>query len=167
MTYATSKTSPQKNSNDDSKNQERVLRRSGNPQQQIQLKDVIEFIQKTMVTLSYSGKKVTRLIFLRNNPSRNVINLSKNSFIKGQYNLLNKNLNFCPKPGYSNKEELKRDVKSFTRKIKLREQFYDNKENHQVNQVVSEPVIECKSNWEPVKNHHTVETFVEALENNV
>ena len=52
-------------------------------------------------------------------------------------------------------------------KIILRRHFCDNKENQQAHQVLSEPVIKCKSNWEPKKNHHTVETFVEAVENNV
>ena len=56
-----------------------------------------------------------RSILLRNDPNGNLINLYKYSFTKGQYNLLNKNLNFCPTPGYYNNEELKRD----TRKIKI------------------------------------------------
>ena len=33
--------------------------------------------------------------------------------------------------------------------------------------MVTESVIECKYNWQPKKNHHTIETFVEAVENNV
>ena len=56
-------------------------------------------------------------------------NLSKYSFIKGQCNLLNKNLNFCQTTGYYNKEELKPDIKSFTRKTKLTGHFYNNNEN--------------------------------------
>ena len=65
-------------------------------------------------------KTFTRLVLLRNDPNRNVINLSKYSFLKGQYNLLNKNLNFCTTPRYYNKEKLKRDIKTFTWKIKLK-----------------------------------------------
>ena len=79
---------------------------------------------------------------------------------------MNKNLNFCPTPGYYNKEELKRDIKTFTGKIKLREQFYNN-ENQKADQIVTEPVIKCKSNWEPKKNHQTIETFTETAENKV
>ena len=33
--------------------------------------------------------------------------------------------------------------------------------------MVTEPVINCKSLWKPKTNHHTIETFVEAVENNV
>ena len=60
---------------------------------------------------------------------------------------MNKNLKFCPTPGYCNKEELKRYIKSFISKIKLRYHSYDNNENQQGEQIVTEPVIKCKSNW--------------------
>ena len=60
-------------------------------------------------------KAITRSILRINDPNGYVINSSKYSFTKGQYNLLNKNLNFCPTPGYYNNEELKRD----TGKIKI------------------------------------------------
>ena len=70
-------------------------------------------------------KIIARSILLRNDPNGNLINLSKYSFTKGQYNLLNNNLNFCPTPRHYNKEELKRDIKTFTRKIKLRGYFYN------------------------------------------
>ena len=76
---------------------------------------------------------------------------------------MNKNLNVCPTPQYYNKEELKCDIKTFTRKIKLREYFYDNNESQEAEQMVTEPVIKCKSNWQPKKNHHTIETFVKAV----
>ena len=57
ISSATSKPSPQKISNNDSKNEEGVSRRSEDQHQQIQIKRVIEFIQKTMVTLTdYENK---------------------------------------------------------------------------------------------------------------
>lgn len=43
----------------------------------------------------------------RDNPERNAINLSRYSFTKSQFKVLNKNLNFCPDPGYYNKKEIK------------------------------------------------------------
>ena len=52
MTSLISKPVPQKNSNNNSKNEEGVSRRTGDPQQQIQIKDVIKFIKKTMIILS-------------------------------------------------------------------------------------------------------------------
>ena len=56
MSYATSKLLTKKNYSDDSKNEE-VVSRSRDQQQQIQIKNVIEFIQKTMVTLSHYEKQ--------------------------------------------------------------------------------------------------------------
>ena len=41
-------------------------------------------------------KTITMSILLRNNPNRNVINLSKYSFSKGQYNLLNNKFKWMP-----------------------------------------------------------------------
>ena len=58
MTSIISKPAPQKNSNNDSKNEEGVSKRTGDPQQQIQIKDVIEFIKKTMLTLSDYEKQL-------------------------------------------------------------------------------------------------------------
>ena len=53
-----SKPAPQKNSNNNSKNEEGLSRRTEDPQQQIQIKDIIEFIQKIMVTLSDYEKQL-------------------------------------------------------------------------------------------------------------
>ena len=86
-------------------------------------------------------------------------------FTKEQYHLSNKNLCFCPTRRYCSKKELKYDIKIFIRKIKLTEHFYDNNQNQQAEKIVTEPVIKCKSNWEPKKNHHTIETLDEAVEN--
>ena len=58
MTSVISKPVPQKNSNNNSKNEEEISRRTGDPQEQIQIKDVIEFIQKTMVILSDYVKRI-------------------------------------------------------------------------------------------------------------
>ena len=58
MSYATSKPSPKKNYSDDAKNEVGVSRRSRDQQQQIQIKNVIEFIQKTMVILSHYEKQL-------------------------------------------------------------------------------------------------------------
>ena len=85
-------------------------------------------------------------------------------FTKEQYHLSNKNLCFCPTRRYCSKKELKYDIKIFIRKIKLTEHFYDNNQNQQAEKIVTEPVIKCKSNWEPKKNHHTIETLDEAVE---
>ena len=72
-------------------------------------------------------KTISRDAQYSNDPYRNVINLSKHSFtvlnksIKFiQFKVLNKNLNFCPTPGYYNKREIETDTKKFERKVKLK-----------------------------------------------
>ena len=36
-----------------------------------------------------------------------------------------------------------------------------------VEEILTKRIVKCKCNWEPRKNHHNIETFVEAVENNV
>ena len=165
MSSATSKPSPQKLQRW-FKTRRRALQKIWRPTAADPNKRRNRIYSKNHGNLIRLRKTITRSILLRNNPNENVINLSKYSFTNEQYSLLNKKLNFFPTPWYYNKEELKQDIKSFTRKIKSRGHFYDSNENQQADQVASEPVIKCKSNWELKKNHHTVETIVEVVENN-
>ena len=50
-------------------------------QQTNQIKNVLEFIQKTMETLSTYAKQFQRAARYRDDPDRNVTNISKHSFI--------------------------------------------------------------------------------------
>ena len=59
----------------------------------------------------------------RNEPNRNVINLSKRSFTKGEYNLLNKSVNFCL---YYNRKQIESDLENFYRTVKLKKHFIVN-----------------------------------------
>ena len=87
---------------------------------------------------------------------------------KGQFDLLNKNLNFCPAPGHYNKSILKKDLESFNRKIKLKAFFCNKNIQKQETELANkEPNIKCKTNWEPKKNHHTVEMFIEAVNKDI
>ena len=52
-------------------------------------------------------KAISRTIQHRYDPNRNIISLSKHSFTEEHYDLLNKNLNFCPTPGNYNKRIMK------------------------------------------------------------
>ena len=82
--------------------------------------------------------------------------------------MLKKNLNFCPTPGHYNKSILKKDLESFNRKIKLKTFFYNKNVQKQETELANkEPVIKSKTNWEPKKNHHTVETFIEAVNKDI
>ena len=79
-------------------------------------------------------------------------------------------MNFCPTPECYNKKEIKTDVKNFEKKIKLKS-FFELKNQNKPNENNSTPSdipnIKFKSTWEPPKNHHTINTFIEALNNDV
>ena len=90
-----------------------------------------------------------------------MINISKHRFTKEQYYLLNNNLSFYPTTGHYNESILKKDLESFERKIKLQEQKQETKLANK------DPSIKSKTNWEPKKNHHTVEMFIEAVNKDV
>ena len=76
-------------------------------------------------------------------------NVRKNDKTSGFQNLLLKDQNCI-----SNKKELKLNIKSFSRKIKLRRYFHNKNENQHAEQIFTEPVIKCKSNWEPKNRKH-------------
>ena len=62
-----------------------------------------------------------------------MINLRKHSSTKKQFKVLNKNLHFCPAPGYYNKKEIKSDIKNFEREIKLKS-FLESENQNKPNQ---------------------------------
>ena len=60
-------------------------------------------------------------------PIGHVINLSKKTFTKGTFHLLNKNLYFIPTPKVYNKYKLNEELESPYRLLKLKAYFKDNK----------------------------------------
>ena len=84
----------------------------------------------TMPKLSHAEEAITRLEkllltkLLRKHDGRGIIiNLSNKVFSKTVFELLNKNLNFCPMPGEFNRLNLNTDLQHFFRRIKLRAHF--------------------------------------------
>ena len=53
----------------------------------------------------------------QSDPNGNLINLTKHSFIKTEFKLLNKNLNFVPAPKVYNKNEQDADLNDFFKRI--------------------------------------------------
>ena len=83
------------------------------------------------------------------------------SFSKNVYKLLNKNLNFIPTPKLYNKKELKNDLDVFFRRIKLKAYFKDNP--NETKSKKSELYFPSKTNWTPKDNHHSIDTYIEAV----
>ena len=61
--------------------------------------------------------------FIRECKARSVVNLSNYELSEAQLSVLQKGLTFCPTPGEPDMAELKRDLDSFHRKVKLRAHF--------------------------------------------
>ena len=91
----------------------------------------------------------------------NVVNLSDNLFPKSEFSLLNKNLNFCPRPNKYNKQNLSKDLLKFYRNIKLRRHFQSTENNS------NEPIFKSNSNWLPDKLPSCVETFITAINHDI
>ena len=104
----------------------------------------------------------------RSDPYCNVVNLSNHSFSKSVFQVLNKNLNFCPTPGYYKNNELKTNFNDFFRRIKLKAHFasteYTNEEEGQFQQNKTYPFLREKSSWEPKSVHHNIKTYIDAVE---
>ena len=94
-------------------------------------------------------------------PFGNVVNLSDTIFSKSEFSLLNKNLNFCPRPNKYNKQNLNKDLLKFYRNIKLRAQFGSTENNS------NKPRFKSNSNWLPDKLPSRVETFITAINHDI
>ena len=96
----------------------------------------------------------------------NIINLTKHSFTKTEYKLLNKNLNFIPTPKVYNKNERDADLNDFFRRIKLKAYFKDTPNNK--NDDESRLFKQNKNKkWTPPNNHHTINTYVGAFKKDI
>ena len=74
---------------------------------------------------------------------------------------MGKNLNFCPTPGKYNKKILQEETNQFLRRIKLKSYFGETTAHEKTEEQIFRP----KSDWVPTKIHHSVETFCEAVKN--
>ena len=89
------------------------------------------------------------------------MNLSSKVLSKAAFELLNKNLNFCPVPGEYDRLNLNTDLQRFFRRIKLRAHFDKPDPNHIPSE--SKLVARRYKNWTPKFNHHSVDTFISCV----
>ena len=87
--------------------------------------------------------------------------MSDNLFSKSEFSLLNKNLNFCPRPNKYNKQILNKDLLKFDRNSKLRAHFGSTENNS------NEPRFKSNSNWLPDKLPSCVETFITGINHDI
>ena len=98
-------------------------------------------------------KATEKLIRRQSDPNGNLINLTKHSFTKAEYKLLNKNLNFILTPKVYNKNELDAGLNDFFRCIKFKAHFKETPNNK--NDDESRLFKQNKNKkWTP-NDHHT------------
>ena len=88
------------------------------------------------------------------------MNLSNKKFTKHEFDLLNKNLNFCPRPNQFNKSNFNKDLQAFFRRVKLKAHFRNNQPYEPSEEDLFGPPKD--STWTPKYVNHTVETFIAA-----
>ena len=107
-------------------------------------------------------RKVLQTKLLRKHDRRGtVVNLSSKVFSKAAFELLNKNLNFCPVPSEYNRLNLNTDLQRFFRRIKLRAHFDKPDPYHIPSE--SELFARRDKNWTLKFNHHSVDTFISCV----
>ena len=89
--------------------------------------------------------------------------VSRKSFTFYEIKLLNKNLNFPPKPEIYNIEQFKNDINSFIRKVKLKAYFKNKEQDMKSREFRISRYKTCTLN----ENYHTLETFTEAFQNDL
>ena len=99
----------------------------------------------------------------QSDPLGHVLNLSKKTFTKATFQLLNKNFNFIPTPKIYNKHKVNKELESFYRLLKLKALFKDN-ENNKLTLVEQIFKPQKKEKCTPNKNHHTVLTYIKATQ---
>ena len=102
----------------------------------------------------------------RHDPDGCVINLSKHSFSKDTYKLLNKNLSFIPTPGIYSKSKLNDDLQNFYHLIKLKAYFKDTESTTKKDENTIF-IPEKQKPWTPSQNHHSIETFIDLVQHDI
>ena len=110
---------------------------------------VIEIEGRRTDVITEAGENESREQGTRNctDTFKNVVNLSKRVLSEPELSLLSKGLKFCPTPEKVDMYALRKDIKNYVRRIRLKEYFYAEDEGD-----FSEfPAFRKKSVWTPEK----------------
>ncbi|XP_062571387.1 uncharacterized protein LOC134233429, partial [Saccostrea cucullata] len=92
-----------------------------------------------------------------------VINLSSRPLNAAEIKLLSKGLKFTPTPSNSNLQELSKDIKEYTRKLRLAEFFHKDDEDENTSE---SDLVRNKSNFNPKKGRNSLlDTVCNTLQN--
>lgn len=90
--------------------------------------------------------------------------MSTKQLNESEIKLLSKGLKYTPTPS-SNKQELRKDIKEYTRKLRLAE-YFNNTESDEENENTQLDLVKNKSNFNPKKGRNNIlDTVCETLQN--
>lgn len=90
--------------------------------------------------------------------------MSTKQLNESEIKLLSKGLKYTPTP-CSNKQELRKDIKEYTRKLRLAE-YFNNTESDEENENTQLDLVKNKSNFNPKKGRNNIlDTVCETLQN--
>ena len=90
------------------------------------------------------------------------MNLTKKTFHKDDFSLLQKNLNFIPDPGPYNKKIFNEDLEKYFRRIILKAHFQDSPEYKYEGYTNI-----TNSSWIPKEFHHSIKTYMQTVKNDL
>ncbi len=101
--------------------------------------------------------------------SPNVVNISQYSLSQTEIAILSKGLKFCPTPLRVDEFEVRKDVKAFSRRLRLQEYFRsDDVDNDDEDHEYSKNPFRTPSSWDPPKsNDHNLEAYIEHTEQSI
>ena len=118
--------------------------------------------EKPTKTKRHRSKKSDRI--KKESNVNSVVNVSNVTLSEGEMSLLSRGLSFCPKPSRIDQFQLRDDIKRFSRRLRLREFFYDPEE---INEDLINP-FKPKSNWTPEINREpALEAYIKSVREDI
>ena len=121
--------------------------------------NMIRYIEQTMKTFKNFGEQLKNRTRHQSDPKGHAINLSKKTFTKTIFQLLNKNLNFILTPKVYYKSKLNQELEYFYRLLKLKAYF-----KHKENKLTIEELMlipQKREKWTPNKYYQATQRELE------
>ena len=126
--------------------------------------NMIRYIEQTMKTFKNFGEQLKNRTRHQSDPKGHAINLSKKTFTKTIFQLLNKNLNFILTPKVYYKSKLNQELEYFYRLLKLKAYF-----KHKENKLTIEELMlipQKREKWTPNKYYQANQRELEKKNKN-
>ena len=125
-----------------------------------------EFHSTKIVNFTKLRRTIKTSLKQRHDQDGRVINLSKHSFSKDTFKLINNNLSFLSTPGIQSKSKLNDELQNFHRLIKLKAYFKDTESTTRKDENTMF-IPEKEKPWTHSQDHHWLETFIDLVQRDI